>query len=79
MVAVSLRVLVGAMTRLSHKLFSLTHLHLSFQKSLAYLYIMSQTYRFDVVTAFSASSLNISAEDFKAGNPNEFYSVSDAL
>lgn len=40
---------------------------------------MSQTYMFDVVTAFSASSLNISAEDFKARNPNEFYSVSDAL
>ncbi|PVH76535.1 Rh-like protein/ammonium transporter [Cadophora sp. DSE1049] len=38
---------------------------------------MSQTYRFDVVTAFSASSLNISAEDFKARNPNEFYSGGD--
>ncbi|KAH7388959.1 ammonium transporter AmtB-like domain-containing protein [Cadophora sp. MPI-SDFR-AT-0126] len=38
---------------------------------------MSQTYRFDVVTAFSASSLNISAEDFKTRNPNEFYSGGD--
>ncbi|KAH7324045.1 ammonium transporter AmtB-like domain-containing protein [Rhexocercosporidium sp. MPI-PUGE-AT-0058] len=38
---------------------------------------MSQYYRFDVVTAFNAASLNISAEDFSNRNPNEFYSGGD--
>lgn len=37
---------------------------------------MEQSYRFDLPTAFSAASLNISAEDFSARNPNEFYLVS---
>jgi hypothetical protein len=38
--------------------------------------MMSQTFEFDLVTAFNASSLNISEKDFKAANPNEFYLVS---
>jgi hypothetical protein len=38
--------------------------------------IMSQIFEFDLVTAFNASSLNISEKDFKAANPNEFYLVS---
>ena len=37
---------------------------------------MSQIFEFDLVTAFNASSLNISEKDFKAANPNEFYLVS---
>lgn len=39
---------------------------------------MSQDYRFDLVTAFSTASLNISADDFSSRNPNEFYSVSSS-
>jgi hypothetical protein len=37
---------------------------------------MSQIFEFDLVTAFNASSLNISEKNFKAVNPNEFYLVS---
>ena len=37
---------------------------------------MSHFFEFDLVTAFNASSLNISEKDFKAANPNEFYLVS---
>jgi hypothetical protein len=37
---------------------------------------MSRTFEFDLVTAFNASSLNISETNFKAANPNEFYLVS---
>jgi hypothetical protein len=37
---------------------------------------MSQIFEFDLVTAFNASSLNISEKSFKDANPNEFYLVS---
>lgn len=40
------------------------------------LYIMSQSFNFTLPSAFSDSTLNISAKAFKAGNPNDFYSVS---
>jgi hypothetical protein len=39
---------------------------------------MSQVYEFDLVTAFNQTGLNVSAEDFKARNPNDFYLVSSS-
>jgi Amt family ammonium transporter len=39
---------------------------------------MSQVYEFDLVTTFNQTGLNISAEDFKARNPNDFYLVSSS-
>jgi hypothetical protein len=44
--------------------------------SIQFQFTMPQTFEFDLVTAFNASSLNISEKDFKAANPNEFYLVS---
>ena len=40
---------------------------------------MSQGYKFDLVTAFNQTALNISAEEFLHRNPNDFYLVSFLL